>query len=50
MQAMLLEQAKPVEENPLRLVDLDRPEPAPGELRVRVCGVCRTDLSAVETA
>ncbi len=30
----------------LRLATLDRPAPGPGEvlLRVRVCGVCRTDL------
>jgi propanol-preferring alcohol dehydrogenase len=31
---------------PLRLVERARPEPGPGEvlLRVRACGVCRTDL------
>ena len=31
---------------PLRLADLPRPEPAPGQrlIRVEACGVCRTDL------
>ena len=35
---------------PLELVSLPRPEPGPGELRVRVraCGVCRTDLHVVD--
>jgi propanol-preferring alcohol dehydrogenase len=35
---------------PLRLVDRDVPEPGPGELlvRVRACGVCRTDLHVAE--
>ena len=50
MRAMLLEQPAPVEQAPLRLVDLPVPEPGPGELRLRVrlCGVCRTDLHVVE--
>jgi propanol-preferring alcohol dehydrogenase len=35
---------------PLRPVELPDPRPAPGELRVRVraCGVCRTDLHVVD--
>jgi propanol-preferring alcohol dehydrogenase len=35
---------------PLRLVDRETPEPGPGELllRVRACGVCRTDLHIAE--
>jgi propanol-preferring alcohol dehydrogenase len=39
-----------VEENPLEVVDLPAPEPAPGQirLRVQVCGVCHTDLHLVE--
>jgi propanol-preferring alcohol dehydrogenase len=36
--------------SPLRTAELDRPEPGPGEvlLRVRACGVCRTDLHVVD--
>jgi alcohol dehydrogenase, propanol-preferring len=50
MRAMVLDAPAPVESRPLRLVDLPIPDPAPGELRVRVhlCGVCRTDLHVVE--
>lgn len=35
---------------PLRLVEREMPEPGPGELlvRVRACGVCRTDLHVAE--
>jgi len=35
---------------PLRAAELPVPEPAPGELlvRVRACGVCRTDLHVAE--
>lgn len=46
MKAMLLE--RPGE--PLRLVDMPTPEPAAGQIRVRVtaCGVCRTDLHVVD--
>jgi alcohol dehydrogenase, propanol-preferring len=36
--------------SPLRLADIPRPEPGPGELliEVHVCGVCRTDLHVVD--
>jgi len=36
--------------SPLRLAELADPEPAPGEalLRVRACGVCRTDLHVLD--
>lgn len=42
MKAMLLEQPG----RPLRLADLPRPIPAPGQVLIRIhaCGVCRTDL------
>jgi propanol-preferring alcohol dehydrogenase len=42
MRAMVLETPK----QPLRLRDLPVPEPGPGQIlvRVRACGVCRTDL------
>jgi alcohol dehydrogenase, propanol-preferring len=35
---------------PLRLAELERPEAAPGQvgLRVRACGVCRTDLHVAD--
>ncbi len=35
---------------PLRAVDIDRPEPRLGEIlvRVRACGICRTDLHVVD--
>lgn len=35
---------------PLSPVDLPRPEPAPGEVRIRVaaCGVCHTELDEIE--
>ncbi len=35
---------------PLRAVEMERPEPGPGELllEVRACGVCRTDLHLID--
>jgi propanol-preferring alcohol dehydrogenase len=50
MKAMLLERQAPIDTAPLRLVDLPRPDPGPGEVRVRVscCAVCRTDLHVTE--
>jgi len=50
MRAMVLREPRPIEEAPLRLEGLPRPEPGEGELLVRVeaCGVCRTDLHVVE--
>jgi propanol-preferring alcohol dehydrogenase len=47
---MLLRGIAPIETGPLELVDLPTPEPGPGEirLRVRTCGVCRTDLHVIE--
>ncbi len=46
MQAMILEQAH----QPLRLVDVAVPQPAAGEVLVRVhaCGLCRTDLHIID--
>jgi alcohol dehydrogenase, propanol-preferring len=46
MRAMVLETAS----DPLRLVELPDPRPGPSEvlLRVRACGVCRTDLHIVD--
>ena len=50
MRALILEQAKPVETNPLREVELPIPQPGPGEVRVKIsaCGICHTDLHTVE--
>lgn len=50
MRAWSVARPGPVEEDPLRLVE--RPVPAPGAdellVRVRACGVCRTDLHVAE--
>ncbi len=47
---MLLENPAPIDEKPLNLTELPVPEPAAGELLLRVaaCGVCRTDLQICE--
>ena len=46
MKAMLLDQPR----QPLRLAEVAASPPAPGQvrLRVRTCGVCRTDLQVVD--
>ena len=50
MKACVLQKPAKVETNPLACIEVPKPEPAPGELLVRVnyCGVCRTDLHVVE--
>jgi propanol-preferring alcohol dehydrogenase len=50
MKAMLLETSGRAESRPLALSDVEAPVPAANELgvRVRACGVCRTDLHVVE--
>jgi propanol-preferring alcohol dehydrogenase len=50
MKAMLLRRHAPMTSRPLEETDLPTPEPAPGELllRVNVCAVCRTDLHVIE--
>jgi propanol-preferring alcohol dehydrogenase len=55
MQAWVVQRPGPVgpdrtDDGPLRRVERDAPEPGPGEVRVRVraCGVCRTDLHLAE--
>lgn len=47
---MFLSDPRPVTEDPLKLVDLPRPEPGLHEvlIRVRVCAICHTDLHTVE--
>jgi propanol-preferring alcohol dehydrogenase len=46
MRAAVLHQPAPIASHPLALEDLPIPEPAPGQvlLKVEACGVCRTDL------
>ena len=50
MRAMALRAPAPIEERPLALVEREPPTPGPGEVEVRVelCGVCRTDLHLAE--
>jgi propanol-preferring alcohol dehydrogenase len=50
MRALVLEHPAPASSSPLVLEDLPDPDPAPGELLLRVaaCGVCRTDLQLAE--
>ncbi len=50
MKAATLSSPQPIASRPLRIGEVATPEPKPGEvlLRVRVCGVCRTDLHIVE--
>jgi len=50
MRAMVLRQPGPVDEKPLALLETAVPEPGPDQirLRVKVCGVCHTDLQTVE--
>jgi propanol-preferring alcohol dehydrogenase len=50
MKAMVLTKQGDVSTNPLQLRDLPVPIPAPGQVlvRIRVCGVCRTDIHVVE--
>jgi alcohol dehydrogenase, propanol-preferring len=50
LKACVLRSPAPIETNPLELVEIAKPEPA-GEqvlIRVRACGVCRTDLHVIE--
>ncbi len=50
MKAMILREFAPIDKNPLELVDLPIPEPGPEDIlvRIKVCGVCHTDLHTVE--
>ena len=50
MKACVLPKRAPIETNPLRYTDVPTPEPRAGEvlIRVRACGVCRTDLHVIE--
>jgi len=50
MQAMILEEPAPIETEPLKLVEIPIPEPGHFDIRVRikVCGICHTDLHEIE--
>ena len=50
MKAVVLHKPSPIAERPLRVEDVPQPELAAGQvlLKVRACGVCRTDLHITE--
>src|SRR3984957_8342889 len=50
MKACVLRSPASVDTNPLEFIDVPRPKPGTGEIlvRVKMCGVCRTDLHVVE--
>ncbi|MDP8978919.1 MAG: zinc-binding alcohol dehydrogenase family protein, partial [Actinomycetota bacterium] len=50
MRAWIVDRPGPVGSRPLRLVEREPPRPGPKEVlvRVRACGVCRTDLHLAE--
>jgi alcohol dehydrogenase, propanol-preferring len=50
MKAAVLKTPGDVFNRPLEITEIPKPEPGPGQvlLRVRACGVCRTDLHIVE--
>src|SRR5262245_57228561 len=50
MRACILPSPASIQSDPLRSEEIPTPDPAPGEVlvRVRACGVCRTDLHVVE--
>ena len=50
MKAAILSSPQPIAQRPLEIADIAEPEAQPGQvvLKVRACGVCRTDLHVVE--
>ncbi len=50
MKAMILEKISPIEEEPLKMVELPDPIPGPKEILVKIsaCGVCHTELDEIE--
>lgn len=50
MKAMVLRKRKPIEQSPLSMEEVPDPAPGPHEVRVKVraCGICRTDLHVIE--
>lgn len=50
MKAMVLESYSAIEDSPLRWAEIPLPEPKESEVRVKIkmCGICRTDLHLIE--
>jgi len=50
LKAMILFKQDKIENNPLKYLDINKPYPRNGEvlIRIKCCGVCRTDLHIVE--
>lgn len=50
MRGWIVDHPGPIDRGPLRRVERPLPEPGPGQIRLRVrcCGVCRTDLHLAE--
>ena len=50
MKACVLARPAPIESAPLQFIDVPPPKPGAGQvlIRVRACGVCRTDLHVIE--
>ena len=50
MKAQILEEVAPVENRPLKLMDMPIPQPRSGEILVKIsaCGVCHTELDEIE--
>ena len=50
MKAMVLDAISDIDKSPLDLRDVEVPAPGRGEVRVKVrtCGICRTDLHVIE--
>ena len=50
MKAAVLSSPAPISGHPLKVTEIPQPAPLPGHvlLRVRACGVCRTDLHIIE--
>ena len=50
MDAWVVDRPGPIDDGPLRRLEREVPDPGPGEVRIRVrcCGVCRTDLHLAE--
>ena len=50
MKAMLLNKFAPIDQSPLELSDVPKPEPGAEDIliRINVCGLCHTDLHTIE--